>query len=252
MQILKRFLLLAGWVALSCNSWAQIVSFPLLDNQRSETDAQQTTATALDSQQAAATPGDTIIVRDVTQELEESFGQTSVAGAGATLGSGLTVGHVADAALGEAPVVLRFGYCNRQALIEAQPEYAVAMAQLDALRKQYEAEVTHNETDFRRQFTEYLYGQKEFPQAILLKRQRDLQAAMEQGLAFRAEADSLLAKAEGDLVQPIGARIDAAISRVAAERGYAYVVDTGSGAYLYLHPRLSEDITEYVIEALQE
>lgn len=242
MQIMKRFWLVAGLAAATLAGRAQIVSFPHLESESSEEDTPAVTAVA----------EDTIVVRDVTKVIEESFREAMGAEAQMPDISAGTVGTVVSRdGAGDVPVVLRYGYCNRQALIAAQPEYAVAMAQLEVLRKQYEEEVEHNEADFRRQFTEYLYGQKEFPQAILLKRQRDLQAAMEQGLAFRAEADALLQKAEHDLVAPIGARVDAAIGRVAAARGYAYVLDTASGAYLYLHPRLAEDISEYVKEELR-
>ena len=145
----------------------------------------------------------------------------------------------------------RYGYCNRRSIVEAQPDYAVALTQLEALKKQYEVEVEYNETDFRRQFQEYLYGQKDFPQPILLKRQRDLQIAMENGIAFRTEADALLRQAREDLVRPIEERVDAAINAVAMSRGYDYVVDTDKGAFLYLNPQLSEDITHYVEEKLR-
>lgn len=161
---------------------------------------------------------------------------------------------IEDVALSDTPQSVssaRYGFCNRRAIVEAQPEYALAMEQLDALKKQYEVEVEYNETDFRRQYQEYLYGQKDFPQTILLKRQRDLQEAMEKGIAFRQEADSLLRQARVDLVRPIEARVDAAINAVAAARGYDYVVDTEKGAFLYLNPRLSEDITLYVEEKLR-
>ena len=51
---------------------------------------------------------------------------------------------------------------------------------------------------FRRQYSEYLQVQKNLPEAILLKRQGDLQMSMERGLAFRREAENLLKKAETD------------------------------------------------------
>lgn len=151
----------------------------------------------------------------------------------------------------QSPMGALYGFCNRRAIIEAQPEYAVLVEQMETLKKQYEGEIEYNEADFRRQFQEYLYGQKEFPQTILLKRQRDLQLAMEKGIAFRAEVDSLLRQARTDLLRPIEAHVDAAINAVAAERGYDYVVDTENGAFLYLNPRLSEDITLYVEEKLR-
>lgn len=156
------------------------------------------------------------------------------------------------AAKPSAPVAQRviYGYCSYQRLLDAMPDYKLAITQLQALRRQYEREAEHNETEFRRQYSEYLHGQRDFPQPILLKRQRDLQDSMERGLAFRSQADSLLQQAEIDFVAPIRAKLDNVIRIVAAERGYDCVVNTDLGTHLYLNPQKSEDITEYVKEKL--
>lgn len=223
MHTMNRILVAAGLTLLSLGCRAQILSFPHLDANGNETEG-ATTTTAADDTKAA----------DASASVSNNVG-------------GVTASPVTPSQ----PLSFPYGYCNRRAIVEAQPEYTVAIAQLEALRRQYEQEVEHNESDFRRQYQEYLYGQKDFPQAILLKRQRDLQASMEKGLAFRTEADALLKQAERDLVAPVEQRVDAAIRRVAAARGYEYVVDTGAGVYLYLNPLLSEDISEYVKEELQ-
>ena len=149
------------------------------------------------------------------------------------------------------PVAPRYGYCSHRQLLESMPEYAQVVAQLKSLRGKYESEASHNEEDFRRRFQEYLQGQKEFPEAILLKRQADLERSMEEGLAFRAQADSLLQQAETDLMQPLHVRIDAAIRAVAVEHGYECVVNTDAGAFPFLNPALSEDITTFVSEKLR-
>lgn len=143
-----------------------------------------------------------------------------------------------------------YGYCSYRQLLEAMPDYELIISQLQALRRQYEREAEYNETEFRRQYSEYLHGQREFPQPILLKRQRDLQDSMERGLAFRTQADSLLQQAERDFLAPLRTRLDEAISTVAAERGYDCVVNTDLGTHLYLNPQKSEDITPYVLEKI--
>ena len=74
---------------------------------------------------------------------------------------------------------IRYGYIHYNALLRELPEYAEAEAQYKALRKKYAAETEYNEMSFKRLFAEYLQGQKEFTQNILLKRQRDLQEEME-------------------------------------------------------------------------
>lgn len=151
----------------------------------------------------------------------------------------------------EATLVPKYGYCSFSQIMKSHPSYLLAQEQLKKLREQYEREAEYNEKDFRRQFSEYLNGQKDFPQAILLKRQRDLQESMEKGLAFRAEADSLLQQAEYDLLQPIRNKLNDAIKAVAMERHYEYIIDIDKGSFLYLTPLLSEDITIYVEEKLK-
>lgn len=145
----------------------------------------------------------------------------------------------------------KYGYCSFSQILETHPSYLLAQEQLKKLREQYEREAEYNEMDFRRQFSEYLNGQKDFPQAILLKRQRDLQESMEKGLAFRTAADSLLQQAEHDLLHPIRDKVNAAINAVALERNYEYIIDTDKGVFLYLAPSLSEDITVFVEEKLK-
>ena len=140
----------------------------------------------------------------------------------------------------------RYGFLNRAAVIALLPETARTRAHLDSLRVKYEAEARYNETAFRRQYSEYLQVQKNLPEAILLKRQGDLQVAMERGLAFRREAENLLKKAEGELMGRIGEQVDAVIRAIGAERGYDFVVDTSAGTHPYLNPEKSEDITPYV------
>lgn len=177
--------------------------------------------------------------------------QAQVVDESTTLDEGQTgVATVSATSNGEVARV-RYGFCSRTQLVQQMPEYTKAVQELTKLREQLEKEVYFNETEFRRQYAEYLNGQKDFPQAILLKRQRDLQTAMENGIAFRMQGDSILRKAEEDIMAPLHNRVDAAIRAVGMERGLDYVVDTDKDAFVFLRPELSEDITAYVEEKLQ-
>lgn len=150
---------------------------------------------------------------------------------------------------------VKYGTLRYDSVLRALPEYAAAQTRLADLRDKYEAEATHNETVFRRMFAEFLQGQKDFPQNIMLKRQRDLQDEMEKSLAFRREADSLLRQAEADMLAPVRRRLDEALRAVGLEHGYECIVDAGghaagTGTYLFLHPELTEDVTPFVLEKL--
>lgn len=153
---------------------------------------------------------------------------------------------------GGAQTAARYGYLSCDSLLRTLPDYALAQSNLAQLRHKYEAETQYNERTFKRQFAEFLEGQKDFPQNILLKRQRDLQEQMERALAFRQSADSLLRQAEADLLAPVRRRLAAAIRAVGRERGYECIVNTDLPALPFLNPALAEDAAPYVSAKLKE
>lgn len=146
----------------------------------------------------------------------------------------------------QAQSAVKYGYLHYDSLLHTLPEYAVVQRDMAELRKKYENEAAYNERTFKRQFADFLQGQKDFPQNILLKRQRDLQDAMEKGIAFRRAADSLLTCAERDLMRPVHTILQAAIRAVGLERGYEYILNTDRHAYPFIHPEVAEDATPYV------
>ena len=145
---------------------------------------------------------------------------------------------------------MKYGKVNYDSLLTTMPEYIEAQAQLASLRQQYEQEAAYNDATFKRMFADFLQGQKDFPENILLKRQRDLQDAMEKSIAFRTACDSLLRQAEADFRAPIARKLDAAIYAVGMERGYECIVNTSAGSHPFLHPLLTEDATPFVLEKL--
>lgn len=146
--------------------------------------------------------------------------------------------------------MVKYGTLRYDSLLTSMPEYAEAQAQLANLRQQYDREASYNDTSFRHLFAEFLQGQKDFPENIMLKRQRELQEAMERSIAFRHSCDSLLVKAEADFRAPIARKLDAAIQAVGMERGYECIVNLSAGSHPFLHPSLTEDATPFVIEKL--
>lgn len=145
----------------------------------------------------------------------------------------------------------RYGKLSYHQLLTLMPEYKAAQEEMAHMRKQYEEEASYNETSFKRMFAEFLQGQKDFPKNIMLKRQRDLQEAMEKGIAFREEADSLLQAAEAEYQRTLCNRIDSAVYLVGAERGYECIFNTDNHAVPFLHPMITEDVTNYVLDKLK-
>jgi len=145
----------------------------------------------------------------------------------------------------------KYGYLSYNQVLENMTEYKFAQQQMKDLRAKYEAEAQYNEASFRRQFAEYLQGQKEFPQSIMLKRQRDLQEALEKSLAFRDEAERLLKQAETEMLAPIKARLANAIKMVGGAYNLDYIYNVDTNAMPYVNPALVMDVTKLVEQQLQ-
>ncbi|MBQ7635505.1 MAG: OmpH family outer membrane protein [Bacteroidaceae bacterium] len=149
-----------------------------------------------------------------------------------------------------AQTTVRYGTLSYSTLLREMPEYGLMQSRLNSLRAAYQSEVRYNEQSFETMFADYLNGQQTFAPAILAKRQRDLQEALEKSLAFRAEADSLLQAAEKEMTAPIRTRLDSIISEVGRERGYEYIIDTDAGVFPFIHRSVAEDATPFVRQRL--
>ena len=125
---------------------------------------------------------------------------------------------------------VRFGYLDYDSVLHQMPEYELAQQSVARLKVKYEQEATRGEEEFQRKFSEFLQGQKDFPENILVKRQAELQALMETGIKFRQEAERLLSKAEHDLMIQVKTKLDESIRAVGTEKGYGWVVNTNVNA----------------------
>ena len=145
---------------------------------------------------------------------------------------------------------LKFGYLSYDNVLRQMPEYAMAQQNVANLKAKYDQEATRGEEEFQRKFSEFLQGQKDFPENILIKRQAELQALMESGLKFRQEASELLSKAEGELMATVQGKLNEAIQAVGTEGGYGYILNTDGNSCPYINPALGENITSLVLQKL--
>jgi|GEM_PF-137160 len=145
---------------------------------------------------------------------------------------------------------VRIGYLSYDSVMQQMPEYAQAKQSLLDLKAKYDQEATRGEEEFQRKFAEFLQGQKDFPQNILIKRQAELQALMENGVAFRQEAKQLLSQAEVDLLKEVSRKLDDAISQVGLMGGYACILNTDNHQSPFVNPAMGDDVTDQVLQKL--
>ena len=153
-----------------------------------------------------------------------------------------------------APVVVsqpvKFGYLSYQQVLETLDGYADVQKTIAGLRQAYEQELARSEEIFSKQFAEYVEGQKTFPDNIRLKRQKELQQTMEESLQFKQEAKDLLQKKENEVVGRLRERLNRAISELASERGYAFVLNIDNNSFPFVNGAMGEDITNELLNRL--
>lgn len=150
----------------------------------------------------------------------------------------------------DSTAVKKFGYLSYDAVLKAMPAYAEAQKSFNDLKASYAKELERSESEFSKQFAEYVDGQKTFPENILLKRQKELQQLMEQSLTFKQEAQQLLDKAEKELMLPVNQKLKEALYKIGTERGYDYILNTDNNSYPFVNTQTGEDITSEAISAV--
>lgn len=141
---------------------------------------------------------------------------------------------------------IRFGYFSYETVLKQMPDYLLAQRSVDDLRLKYESEMKRAEQDFNAKYEEFLEVQRDLVPSILRKRQTELQEMMDKNIEFKKDAQRLLKQAETDAYVPVKKKLNEAVAKIAAEHGYAFVLNTDGDACPYVNPELGEDATELI------
>ena len=141
-----------------------------------------------------------------------------------------------------------FGFLSYDEALKSMPEYIIVEQAMEDLKNKYNQEMARAEQEFTKKYSEYIDGQRTFPENIMLKRQKELQQLMDQSLAFKNEAKETLAKAQKDAMEPLYKRLNGILKAVGTSRGYSYILNTDGNTYPFINTAAGEgeDITEIV------
>lgn len=145
----------------------------------------------------------------------------------------------------------KFAYLSYETAMKSMPEYSQANGNVNKLRTQYDNEIKRAEKEFNAKYEDFLENQRTMASAILDKRQSELQELLQKNLKFKEEAKRLLLQAENDAYAPLKTKLNEAIRRIGAERGYAFVLNTDGDACPYVDSTKGDDISMIVADALK-
>jgi outer membrane protein len=138
----------------------------------------------------------------------------------------------------------KFGHVNTQEIIQAMPEYEKAKNEIDALQKQYEADLKSMQDELQKKGEAFEKEQATLPENIKQRRQQELTEMYQKIQQSYQDNQQALAKASQDKMQAIQAKVLDAIKAIGQSGQYVYIMENGS--LPYISATLSTDITAQV------
>ena len=139
----------------------------------------------------------------------------------------------------------KFGHVNSQEVIQAMPEFAKDRAYIEAMTKQYEADLKSMQDELQKKGEAFEKEQATLPENIKQRRQTELNEMYQKIQQSFQDNQQALAKEQQDQMQAITTKVVDAIKAVGQAGGYVYIMDTASGIP-YISTTLSTDVTAQV------
>ena len=143
----------------------------------------------------------------------------------------------------------KFRHVNSQEIIQAMPEFSKARTEIEALTKQYEADLKSMYEELQKKGEAYEKEQATLPANIKERREKEL-AEMQQKIQQNYQDNQqALAQAQQEKMNAITTKVLDAIKAVGQAGNYIYIMDMGSGVP-YISTTLSTDVTAEVKKKL--
>ncbi|MBV3413395.1 OmpH family outer membrane protein [Prevotella copri] len=125
----------------------------------------------------------------------------------------------------------KFGKVNTQTIMQALPDVAKANGELEALQKQKDNELKAMQEEFQRKADEYQKGASTMNATAKQQKETELQGLQQKIQQAYQDGQQELQKKSNELMQPIVAKVRAAIDVVGKAGNYTYIFEEGAAIY---------------------
>lgn len=125
----------------------------------------------------------------------------------------------------------KFGKVNFQTIMQALPDVAKANGELEALQKQKDNELKAMQDELNRKLDEYQKGQSTMNATAKQQKETELQGLNQKIQQAYQDGQQELQKKSNELMQPIVAKVRAAIDAVGKAGNYTYIFEEGAAIY---------------------
>jgi outer membrane protein len=120
----------------------------------------------------------------------------------------------------------KIGYINTNQLMDLLPEMKTLRVQMEAYQKTFSDELATMSTEYQTKGQKYEATQATMTDASRTAAQSELQDLQTRITSYRDNAQKSIEAKSNELLKPLTDKVRAAITAVAAEKGYGYVLDS--------------------------
>jgi outer membrane protein len=128
---------------------------------------------------------------------------------------------------------LKIGHINIQELIKAMPETDSAQTKLQKYSGDLQDQLEEMNVEFNKKYETYLTKRDSLATFIKQQKEEELSGLQQRIQTFQTNAQQEIEKQRGALFQPIYEKAQKAISDVAKENKFTYILDDSSGVVLF-------------------
>ncbi len=139
----------------------------------------------------------------------------------------------------------KFGHVNSQEIVQAMPEFTKARTDIEALAKQYDADLKSMQDELQKKAEAYEKEQATLPANIKERREKELQEMYTKIQQSAQDNQQALQKEQQTKMQAITTKVLDAIKEIGQQGNYVYIMDL-TGGIPYISTTLSTDITSQV------
>lgn len=120
----------------------------------------------------------------------------------------------------------KIGHINFQALVTQMPEYKTVQSQLDIYQKTFVDQLTAMNNNFQAEAQDFQKKGPTMSDAVRTAKQTELQDMQKRIQDYQNTAQQQVEAKSNELFKPLSDKARAAISEVAKEKGFTYVLDS--------------------------
>ena len=144
----------------------------------------------------------------------------------------------------------KFARINLQEIVVAMPEFEQAQKNLEAFGKDLQEQMEQIQVEFNNKLADFQKNQATMAASIKQMKQQELEQLQQRSAEFQQIAQQDLAKKEQELLEPVQAKAQEAVNKIAKANGYIAVFNTSVPSLTYFDEAQLVDIAALVKKEL--